>query len=63
MALYKRGDTWWYKFKHQGLVIRESAETGDKAIAQKVERKRHTELDDGAKVKRQPKAVCSSRLP
>jgi integrase len=56
MALYRRGDIWWYKFKHQGLIIRESAQTSDKAIAQKVERKRHAELDEGAKVKRQPKA-------
>jgi integrase len=56
VALYKRGDIWWYKFKHQGLVIRESAETSDKAVAQKVERKRHAELDEGAKVKRHPKA-------
>lgn len=56
MALYKRGETWWYKFKHQGLVIRESAETSDMGVAAKVERKRHTELDEGAKVKRQPKA-------
>jgi hypothetical protein len=56
MALYKRGEIWWYKFKHEGLVIRESAETSDKSIAAKVERKRHNELDEGAKVKRQPKA-------
>ena len=56
MSLYKRGETWWYKFKHQGLVIRESAETSDKGVAAKVERKRHNELDEGAKVKRQPKA-------
>jgi integrase len=56
MSLYKRGDTWWYKFKHEGLVIRESAETSDRAIAAKVERKRHNELDEGAKVKRKPKA-------
>lgn len=56
MALYKRGDTWWYKFKHEGLVIRESAGTSDKGIAAKIERKRHNELDEGAKVKRKPKA-------
>ncbi len=56
MSLYKRGETWWYKFKHQGLVIRESAETSDRGVAAKVERKRHNELDEGAKVKRQPKA-------
>jgi integrase len=56
MSLYRRGDIWWYKFKHQGILIRESAETTDKAIAQKIERKRHSELDEGAKVKRQPRA-------
>lgn len=56
MALYRRGKTWWYRFKHQGLKIRESAETEDKAIAAKVERKRHAALDEGAKVKRRPRA-------
>ena len=56
MALYKRGETWWYKFKYEGLVIRESAQTSDKAIAAKVERKRHNGLDEGGKIKRQPKA-------
>ena len=56
MALYKRGEIWWYKFKHEGLIIRESAETGDKALAAKAERKRHNDLDEGGRVKRQPKA-------
>ena len=35
MALYKRGNTWWYKFQFKGLSIRESAGTNDKALAAK----------------------------
>ena len=56
MSLFRRGNIWWYKFKHQGLLIRESAETEDKAIAARAERKRHTSLDEGGKVKRRPRA-------
>jgi integrase len=54
--LYRRGSIFWYKFQHEGLSIRESAKTSNKADAEKAERKRHSELDEGAKVKRQPKA-------
>lgn len=57
MGVFKRGNVFWYKFKHQGLVIRESAETEDRALAAKAERKRHTALDNGAKAKRRPQAA------
>jgi hypothetical protein len=33
MALYKRGDVWWFKFRFEGQVIRESAKTDSKSIA------------------------------
>jgi integrase len=56
MSLFRRGNVWWFKFRHQGLVIRESSETEDRAQAAKVERKRHSALDEGGKVKRRPRA-------
>jgi integrase len=56
MSIYKRGKTFWFKFKHEGQVIRESAETEDRQAAIKAERKRHAALDSGAKVKRRPRS-------
>jgi integrase len=52
MGLYKRGDVFWYKFKHQGILIRESAETENRQEAAKAERKRRAALDKGGRVKR-----------
>jgi integrase len=57
VSLFKRGRIWWFKFKFQGLVIRESAETEDRALAAKAERKRHAALDNGAKAKRRPQTA------
>ena len=45
--LYKRGKTWWYKFKYNGAEIRESARTRNKNVAAEVERKRHHDLERG----------------
>jgi len=45
MALYKRGGTWWYKFIFAGKLIRESAKTSRKTVAQESERNRRLELE------------------
>lgn len=51
--LYKRGGRWWYKFRFQGQVIRESANTDSKTLAREAERVRRRELEEA--VNRIPK--------
>jgi hypothetical protein len=46
MALYRRGTTWWFKFKYAGRVYRESAGTANENLAQKIVRKRHREIEE-----------------
>ncbi len=43
--LYRRGDVWWFKFRFQGQVIRESAKTGSKTVAREAERARRREIE------------------
>ena len=45
MAVYKRGNVWWYKFKFNGQDIRDSAKTSDKTLAREAERARRRELE------------------
>ncbi len=49
MALYKRSDTWWYRFKFRGAHIRESSRSGNKSVAERLERehRRRLELNQG----------------
>jgi len=47
MAVYKRGGTWWYKFKFEGQVIRESAKTCSKTVAREAEKARRRKLEEG----------------
>src|SRR5579863_3299163 len=47
MAVYKRGDVWWYKFFFAGRDIRESAKTSSKTVAREAERQRRRELEEG----------------
>src|SRR5580765_4697870 len=47
MSVYRRGQTWWYKFKFAGQSIRESAKTNSKTVARSAERARRRELEDG----------------
>lgn len=44
--LYRRGDVWWFKFRFQGQVIRESTKSGSKTIAREAERVRRRELEE-----------------
>jgi hypothetical protein len=39
MSLYKRGHVWWYKFKFQGQLIRESTHSGRADIARDAEKR------------------------
>jgi integrase len=45
MSVYKRGHVWWYKFKFQGQLIRESTHSGRADIARDAERSRRRELE------------------
>jgi hypothetical protein len=47
MAIYKRGDTYWYKFMWRGRHVRESAKTGNPKTARQIESARKTELAKG----------------
>jgi integrase len=44
--LYRRGETWWYKFRFAGRIFRESAKTKSKTLARQAERKRHQSLEE-----------------
>lgn len=47
MSVYRRGETWWFKFKFAGQPIRESAKTNSKTVAKNAERTRRRELEEG----------------
>ncbi len=47
MSVYRRGDTWWYKFYFGGQFIRESAKTNSKTLAKEAEKNRHRDLEKG----------------
>jgi integrase len=47
MAVYKRGNVYWYEFLFAGRSIRESARTGSKTIAKDAEKNRRRELERG----------------
>ena len=47
MAIYKRGDVYWYEFEFRGRRIRESAKTGNPRTARQIESARKTELAKG----------------
>jgi integrase len=45
MSLYRRGAVWWFKFRFDGQVIRDTANTGSKTLAREAERVRRRELE------------------
>ena len=45
MAVYKRGDVYWYEFIFAGKRVRESAKTTSKTIAQESEKARRRGLE------------------
>jgi integrase len=47
MAVYKRGDTWWYSFRFANRRIQESAKTQSKTLAKQAEENRRKGLEEG----------------
>ena len=45
MAVYRRGNTWWYEFTFASRRVRESAKTSRKTIAVEAEKRRRLELE------------------
>jgi len=45
MAVYKRGDVWWYSFIYAGKRVQESAKTSRKTVALEAERGRRLALE------------------
>ena len=47
MGLFKRGQTWWISFSHNGKQVRHSTETGNEELAKKIYYKVMTEVAEG----------------
>ncbi len=47
MAVYKRGNVWWYKFTWNGEQIRESTKQSNKRVAEQIESAHKTSLAKG----------------
>src|SRR5580658_9826489 len=47
MALFRRGNTWWYEFLFARQRVRESAKTTSKTVAKQAEKNRRRELERG----------------
>jgi integrase len=47
MALFRRGDVWWYDFLFARRRVRESAKTNSKTVAKQAEQNRRRELERG----------------
>jgi integrase len=47
MALFRRGDIWWYEFLFARRRVRESARTASKTVARLAEQQRRRELERG----------------
>jgi len=47
MAVFKRGEVWWYKFYFAGRLIRETSKSTSKTVAKSAEQQRRRELEAG----------------
>ena len=47
MALYKRGDVWWFEFVFNGDRVRESTQVSNRRAAEQIEAARRTQLAKG----------------
>jgi integrase len=47
MGVYQRGGKWWYEFQFLGQRIRESSNSTNKSVAQRIERERRRQLELG----------------
>src|SRR5215472_5832059 len=45
MSVYKRGAVWWFKFRFENQVIRESAKTASKTVAKDAQKARRRQLE------------------
>jgi integrase len=53
MGLYRRGPTWWISFTYNGQQVRQSTETDDRKLAEKIYHKVMTEVVEGKWFERQ----------
>ncbi len=51
MSIYKRGDTYWFKFMWNGKLVRESTKQGNDKVARTMEASRRTVLAEEHKVR------------
>lgn len=47
MALFRRGEIWWYEFQFARRRVRESAKSTSKTVAKQAEKNRRRELENG----------------
>ncbi len=47
MAVFQRGEVWWYEFRYLGARIRETSHSPIKSVALRIERERHRQLELG----------------
>ena len=47
MAIFRRGEVWWYEFSFAGRRVRESSKSTSKTLAKTAEQKRRRELEEG----------------
>ena len=47
MAIFQRGEVWWYEFSFAGRRIRESSKSASKTLARTAEKNRKRELEEG----------------
>lgn len=47
MGLFKRGSVWWMRFSYRGKLVRQSTETDDKRLAQKIYYKAKGQATEG----------------
>ena len=57
MAIYKRGNVYWYKFMWQGKMIGESSKQGNDKVARNMESAHRTSLAKGEVGSREKKLV------
>lgn len=57
MALYKRGDIWWYSFIFAGQRVQASSKSKSKTVARESEKERRRELEHGINGLASPRSI------
>jgi integrase len=47
MSVYKRGDIWWYEFVFRGVRVRESSNSPNKGVCERIQRERRRSMELG----------------